>query len=98
MDCQLCRSFYDEDNQSPVCPHLKLDPPLGRLGGPRLRPEIQREIDEAYALKNIYTLTGWLDSLNFAARYYAQSKINLLKEQEQYGKQTLSELQEPSSN
>ena len=98
MDCQLCQSFYDADNQSPVCPHLKLDPPLGRLGGPRLRREIQREIDEAYHLKDVYKLTAWLGSLNFAARYYAQSKINLLNEQEKHGKQTLSQLQEPSSN
>jgi hypothetical protein len=91
MECQICQQFYNADQQSPVCPHLKLDPPLGRLGGPRLRPEVQREIDEAYALKDIRSLTSFLGSSNFAARYYAQAKINLLYE-EQNGKQTLSEL------
>jgi hypothetical protein len=100
MDCQMCQQFYDADNQSPVCPHIKLDPPLGRLGGPRLRPEIQRQIDEAFALKDKYKLTGWLGSYNFAARYYAQSQINRLIEEEkrQHGEPSLSQLQEPSSN
>lgn len=80
MNCQVCQSFYDADNQSPVCPHERLDPPLNRLGGPRLRVEIQREIDEAFHLKDIYTLTGWLGSANFAARFYAQDRINRLRE------------------
>jgi len=94
MNCQLCQQYYDPDNQSAVCPHLKLDPPLGRLGGPRLRPEIQREIDEAFAMRDKYLLTSWLGSLNFAARYYAQDRINRLNEEEkqQNGQQTLSEL------
>lgn len=99
MKCQMCQAFYDADNQVPVCPHQKLDPPLARIGGPRLRPEIQREIDEAYALKDIRGLTAHLGSANFAARYYAQDKINRLKDQEAGNVESpLSELQEPTSN
>jgi hypothetical protein len=99
MKCQICGGFYDPDNQSPVCPHVRLDPPLARLGGPRLRPEIQSQIDEAFAMKNVYALTSWLGSANFAAKYYAQDKINRLKaEEEGHGESFISELQGPSGN
>lgn len=94
MNCGICSHSYNPEGQSPVCPHLVLDPALAQLGGPRLRPELQREIEEAFNQRDKYTLTAWLGSLNFAARYYAQIMITRLteiekQETEQHGKHSL---------
>lgn len=72
MICGLCTQSFNSEQQSPACPHLNLDPPKPRPGGPRLRPEIQRELDDAFNLRNRDSLIAvCATSLNFAARYYA---------------------------
>lgn len=72
MTCALCQKSFSPEHQSPACPHLNLDPPAPRPGGPKLRPEVQREIEDAFNLRDKYRLTVWTGSQNFAARYYAQ--------------------------
>lgn len=79
MFCTLCSNSFSPEQQSPACPHLNLDPPKPRLGGPKLRPDIQWELDDAFALRDREKLTEvFHTSLNFAARYYARHLLKRL--------------------
>lgn len=80
MNCGFCFRSFEPEQQSPVCPHLNLDPPKPRPGGPRLRPEVQREIEDAFNLRNIPALNAWIDSQNYAARFYARMMLNRIEE------------------
>ncbi len=80
MICAFCSRSFDPEQQSPGCPHLNLDPPAPRPGGPRLRPEVQREIEDAFNMRNIPALTAWLDSQNYAGRFYARLLLARIEE------------------
>jgi len=81
MICSLCDHSFSPEHQSPVCPHLTLDPPTSRPGGPRLRPELQRGIEDAFNLRDRDTLHNIaFQSLNFAARYYARQMLDRIEE------------------
>lgn len=80
MNCPLCSNSFSPEHQSPACPHLNQDPPKPRACGPRLRPEIQRELDDAFKLRDQTSLIGWTESPNFAARFYAKFLLDRIAE------------------
>ena len=84
MKCAACNRFFDPDEQSPVCPHMMLDSVAPRPGGPKLRADIQRQIEDAFQLRQKGVLQGWMNgSLNFAARVYSEHLLQRLEELEQ---------------
>ena len=96
MICALCIRSFDPDNQSPVCPHEILDYPVSKPGGFKLRPDLKRQIDDAFGLRNKETLRDLArNSLNFAVRFYANHMLKRLEEQEKMENvSSLSQLQE----
>lgn len=91
MKCALCPRHFEPEFQSPACPHLNLDPPTPRPGGPRLRPEVQREIEDAFNLRNIPALNAWLDSQNYAAKFYARLMLSRIEELDKERSNTIME-------
>lgn len=80
MICAFCSRSFNPEQQSPVCPHLNLDPVKPRAGGPRLRPEVQRDIEDAFNLRDREKLHIHLNSANYAARFFAKVMLDRLDE------------------
>jgi hypothetical protein len=95
MKCAACQRFFEPEDQSPVCPHMLLDPVPPRAGGPKLRADVQRQIEDAFQLRQKDLLRGWMTgSLNFAARVYAYHLLLRLEDMEKIENEpTLSELE-----
>lgn len=59
-----------------------------------MRPEVQREIEDAFNLRNIPALNAWLDSQNYAAKFYARlmlARIEELDKEEKLRSNTIME-------
>jgi hypothetical protein len=96
MKCASCNRFFDPEDQSPVCPHVVLDSLPPRPGGPKLRTDLQRQIEDAFQLRQKGVLRWWMeDSLNYAARVYAGHLLKRLEETERIENEpSISELQQ----
>jgi hypothetical protein len=79
MKCSLCERYFNQDEQSAVCPHELIEPPKPLPGGVRLRDAVRNQLDEAFemrqqdALEHISRTHG-----SFAARVYAQHLLRRL--------------------
>jgi hypothetical protein len=81
MKCSLCERYYNQDEQSPVCPHELIEPPKPLPGGVRLRQEIRNQLEEAFELRQRSELEHISRTHgSFAARVYAQHLIRRLED------------------
>jgi hypothetical protein len=80
MKCRSCDSYFEEDKQSPVCPHVLLDNARRPDGGPRMTREAQDCVDEAYKAQDALRLYRLMGHGNPAVRIYAAMMCAALEE------------------
>jgi hypothetical protein len=78
MLCQKCLSYFNENEQSPVCSHPSLDRPDLPVGGPRIPREQYAVIEQAFRTQDKLALHRLMNHGNAAVRAYARELCDAL--------------------
>ncbi len=78
MKCAVCKERFDDEYQTPVCPHGVLNFPASG-GVYRLSSDVAEMLEEAYERRDVDTLRQYAYSPNPLARNLAQARMDALQ-------------------
>ena len=78
MKCSVCDVRFDDQYQTPICPHGVLDFPASG-GVYRLSADLSDKLEEAYENRDVDTLRQYAFSPNPLVRTLANTRIDALQ-------------------